>query len=100
MREVRKPVWPSIVAFLIGLPVLYVASFGPACWVTSHATVGIPVVNVVYLPMMWTYDVSPESGRKAIMWYSRIGAAEGWSWSVGNDWRYVEPMADFPHRKP
>jgi hypothetical protein len=27
----KKPLWPSIVAVLIGLPMMYVASFGPAC---------------------------------------------------------------------
>jgi hypothetical protein len=28
MSDARKPLWPWIVALLIGLPVLYVASFG------------------------------------------------------------------------
>jgi hypothetical protein len=37
MREPRKnPVWPWIVVFLIGVPVLYVTSFGPACWLVSR----------------------------------------------------------------
>jgi hypothetical protein len=30
MSDKRKALWPWIVALLIGLPVLYVASFGPA----------------------------------------------------------------------
>src|SRR5438477_12997376 len=29
--------WPWIVAVLIGVPVLYVASFGPACWIADRA---------------------------------------------------------------
>lgn len=36
MGEERKPFWPWIVALLIGLPALYVVSFGPACWVCSR----------------------------------------------------------------
>jgi hypothetical protein len=36
MSEERRPLWPWIVALLIGLPVLYVVSFGPACWLTSQ----------------------------------------------------------------
>ena len=32
----KKPLWPWIVALLIGLPVLYVSSFGPACWLTAQ----------------------------------------------------------------
>ena len=31
-----KSVWPWIAGLLVGLPVLYVASFGPACWLTSR----------------------------------------------------------------
>src|SRR5262245_58778834 len=31
MSDDRKPVWPWIAALLTGLPLLYVASFGPAC---------------------------------------------------------------------
>src|SRR5689334_1826705 len=34
--ECKIRVWPWIVALLIGLPVLYVASFGPACWACSR----------------------------------------------------------------
>jgi hypothetical protein len=38
MGDERKKagVWPWIVALLIGVPVLYVASFGPACWLTAQ----------------------------------------------------------------
>src|SRR5262245_28783514 len=36
MSDDRKPVWPWIVALLIGLPMLYVASFRPACGPVEH----------------------------------------------------------------
>ena len=36
MIDERRPLWPWIVALLIGLPVLYVASFGPACRLVEH----------------------------------------------------------------
>jgi hypothetical protein len=36
MSDDRRPVWPWIAALLVGLPVLYVASFGPACWLVSR----------------------------------------------------------------
>jgi hypothetical protein len=32
MNDRKRPLWPLVTAALIGLPVLYVASFGPACW--------------------------------------------------------------------
>jgi hypothetical protein len=38
----KKPIWPWIVALLVGLPVLYVASFGPACWISSR----VPILKI------------------------------------------------------
>src|SRR5262245_37953381 len=35
----KKPFWPWIVGLLLGLPVLYVASFGPACWLKEAGAV-------------------------------------------------------------
>src|SRR5262245_26252898 len=32
MSDERKPLWPWIVALLMGLPVMYVASYGPRTW--------------------------------------------------------------------
>src|SRR5262245_56952687 len=52
----KKALWPSIMALLIGLPVLYVASFGPACWyashyVENHARPPKPWIGCVYFPL-------------------------------------------------
>ncbi len=33
-----RPLWPWIVALLIGVPMLYVASFGPACRLEDRGT--------------------------------------------------------------
>jgi hypothetical protein len=54
----KKPLWPWIVALLIGLPVLYVASFGPACWFASNTGVAYRDVMpsrglFVYWPLGW-----------------------------------------------
>jgi len=44
MTDDHKPLWPWIAALLIGLPVLYVASFGPACWLADrNARIRYPV---------------------------------------------------------
>jgi hypothetical protein len=52
MSEERKPpLWPWIAAALIGLPVLYVASFGPACWIVSHSNEDLPVLPKFYVPL-------------------------------------------------
>ncbi len=50
----KKPLWPWIVALLIGLPVLYVASFGPACWLVRQQRVNIVTVARLYRPLVHT----------------------------------------------
>jgi hypothetical protein len=72
MSDERKPLWPWIVVLLIGLPVLYVASFGPACWVTaSHPTLIMPA-GYFYWPLTraaWAYP-----NEKAVEALWRYGA--------------------------
>lgn len=41
--------WTTVVVLL---PVLYVASFGPACWMTSYVGADGAVVNRIYRPLM------------------------------------------------
>jgi hypothetical protein len=48
----QKPVWAWIVALLIGLPVLYVASFGPACWLDERLDTQSKCISVVYYPVI------------------------------------------------
>jgi hypothetical protein len=55
MRDERKKagVWPWITALLIGLPVLYVASFGPACWLAGwNLGLNFKCVEVLYRPIL------------------------------------------------
>lgn len=47
----KKPLWPWIVALLIGLPGLYVASFGPACWIVSRTGMGSGALPGAYRPV-------------------------------------------------
>lgn len=52
MTNQRRPFWPLLIAVLVGLPVLYVASFGPACWILSRLGNGKGVAAVVYGPLL------------------------------------------------
>jgi len=72
MNDDRKPFWPWIVAVLIGLPVLYVASFGPACWLNERRYLGRAVVEAIYSPVLATAENSRLP--KAIDWYACLGA--------------------------
>ncbi|MSR56162.1 MAG: hypothetical protein EXS05_00575 [Planctomycetaceae bacterium] len=53
MPTPRKPTagfW--IVVAAVVLPVLYVLSFGPACWISSRAQPSGEIVSVIYRPLI------------------------------------------------
>src|SRR6266704_2946729 len=48
----RRERWAKrTLAAIIGLPVLYVASFGPACWFASRANPPHAVFDPIYMPL-------------------------------------------------
>ena len=76
MSDDRKnPVWPWIAALLIGVPVLYVASFGPACRLASgpYAKDESPAANwamYIYVPLGKLILHSPDTGyRRLLFWW-------------------------------
>src|SRR5579864_4330757 len=71
MSEERKTcLWPWMVALLVGLPVLYVASFGAACRCASGHTdeLGLHTVPApsLYWPFGWAKMRSPRVVSRAI----------------------------------
>jgi hypothetical protein len=79
MAEERKRfgVWPWVVALLIGLPALYVASFGPVCWWTTNknAEFGEREAPRIYWPIGWVCWHGPGSLTEAIRWYATLGGS-------------------------
>jgi len=78
MSEVRKkPVWPWIVGVLVVVPVLYVLSFGPACWLGSRELTqpwgsrGVFIVYDSVLPEL-AMLAPGDTGCRAILWYARL----------------------------
>jgi hypothetical protein len=52
----KKVLWPWVVAVLIGLPVLYVASLGPLVWLITRDLLpewSAPFMNVYTAPLNW-----------------------------------------------
>ena len=82
----RRERWAKwTLAAVVGLPVLYVASFGPACWITSHANAGASVNSFLFRPLaILIDDMGPVSDP--LEWYAGLGAAESWGW-YGDEWR-------------
>jgi len=80
MNKERNPLWPWIVALLIGLPVMYIVSFGPACWlVAGPAAVDVRPIMNFYRPLgSWARsgDV-PEWVSRTLIWWASLGLREG-----------------------
>jgi len=100
----RREQWAKwTLATVAGLPLLYVASFGPACWASSHAEFGAGAVTVVYRPLA---GVGPPVGWYLIR-YSGLYARDYWAWwkneSLGKkDWEwedYSRPEYTEIHRR-
>jgi hypothetical protein len=79
MGEERKKAgfWPWVVALLIGLPLLYVASFGPACWIAQRTQnqYVIQAKDTVYLPLLLVMLIEDDRGpiRQFLHWYMQVG---------------------------
>jgi hypothetical protein len=72
-RRERWAKWK--LAATLCLPVLYVASFGPACWISSRAdSQSLPAA---YLPIGWLLDNSPHSVTTALAQYAQAGMPAG-----------------------
>jgi len=78
-EERKRPVWPWVAFLLIGLPVLYVASFGPACWAMDCTRQGHRVVAAVYRPLLWLAVSGPSALSIAIFRYARLYADDDWT---------------------
>jgi len=74
MSDNRKPVWSLIaIAVLIGLPLLYVVSFGPATCL-DHSLDSRPLWLDIWIrapdPIYWVIDALPKSQSDRIyVWY-------------------------------
>jgi hypothetical protein len=57
----RRERWAMWTAVMVGLPVIYVAGFGPACWLTDDDVLPIKVTGNSYRPLIWV------SGRSSLI---------------------------------
>ncbi len=80
MGEQRKKshVWHWTVALLIGLPVLYVLSFPPACWLTAHRYfISESTASSLYRPILLSAAHAPLL-EKPLTWWGSLGVPEGY----------------------
>ncbi|MBS0264216.1 MAG: hypothetical protein JSS02_19925 [Planctomycetes bacterium] len=71
----RRERWAKrTLAGVVGLPALYVLSFGPACWLDSRDM--LPLAKSAYVPMRQFANDGPEPLRSFLSWYSFVGSME------------------------
>ena len=76
----RKERWAKrTLAVSLALPVLYVASFGPACWITASVAIKQPVPEwmVIYYPLGIHAARGPKPTREALLWWMTLFAKRG-----------------------
>jgi hypothetical protein len=74
MRDDRnKPVWPWIVVLLIGLPMLYVVSFGPACWIADSGFIDFLRIRPFYRPLRRHIWHCPTPIVRTLCWWGNLG---------------------------
>ena len=81
MNEERKPFWPWVAILLLGLPLMYVASFGPACWLAGRKVVPVAFVARAYpgvIRMVLMTCCHPNKPFWRIVYgYLRLGSERG-----------------------
>jgi hypothetical protein len=83
---------------VISLAILYLVSFGPACWLNQRTGIGGPAIAIAYMPIGWLYAHSNESTHNLIRALASFGAESdrqlgGWSddgpvWSLRMPYYY------------
>src|SRR5437868_5112684 len=79
MTDRKKPGWAFWTTVMFSLPVLYVLSFGPACWISSRSGIGVGVVNSAYQPMLGLAFDGPDVIQRGTLWYAQLLADRRWT---------------------
>ena len=68
----RKLGWGFWIAVLIGVPLVYVASFGPACWMALRTSESVSRSMLLpYIPLGFAGQAVPPMGE-FLMWYANL----------------------------
>jgi hypothetical protein len=69
----RRERWAKwTLAAVVALPVLYMLSFGPACWLVNHRFLPRKATWVAYRPITLLGNDGPEAIARPIYWWARI----------------------------
>ena len=102
----RRERWTKwTLAAAIGVPGLYILSFGPACWMVDRGNVAARPVAMLYRPILVVILNGPEICRSALTSYG-VGGADDPAWLLTRllnaggliGTADMLPDADVPHR--
>ena len=98
----KKPVWPWIVPLLIGLPVLYVVSFGPVCWLTAGPPPfeEFPHRSMIVYCLLGKAAMGEGATATALRWWIRLGTPTGMCAMVPTplEWNHAVGFGDVPSK--
>src|SRR5262245_41503974 len=89
MNEQKPPTWVLACVAMLLVPVFYVLSSGPACWLSSRWG-GTRVVSQVYRPLTWAAEVTGGDTLMGVLQsYSALGSIQdsGWLYNLGEPGR-------------
>jgi hypothetical protein len=87
MTSPKKPgmaFWATVV--VVAALVAYPLSFGPACWLATHANGGLlsdRCLTTAYWPILQARHCGPDLLARGLDWYACVGTANGWIWLNG-----------------
>ena len=62
----------ALVAFVLGIPILYVLSIGPFTWLLTHKVIALPTwAETFYWPITWACQNCAPIGR-LFHWYQSL----------------------------
>ena len=71
----RRERWAKwTLASVVGLPALYVLSFGPTCWAYSRHRDTWKTTEFIYAPLLWLWVYHDGIFPDAIEWYANLGS--------------------------
>lgn len=69
-RSVRMSTLTAVMAMLV----IYLLSFGPACWIVMrNGFYGGDWVSAIYRPVLWGWEYSPQPVKHWIKVYANVG---------------------------
>ena len=85
MRTInRRERWAKwTLAAAVGVPALYVVSFGPACWISSQTLdrvdrIEAQTLNMIYQPILSLAWNGPSIVKGPARWYMRLWSSDRW----------------------